>query len=208
MDKKSYRRYTDLPSLIHLLTTRELTLLDPTSWDDKNDSFFISTYKSKKRLKSVLALCFTREKETYHHWRVFSSGASGVCVNFKADALESVFRDAKGVSFEEVTYLKIEDLRNNRLAISDLPFIKRIPYEAEKESRALWTSSKEERNSLSIPIELPSITRITLSPWLHPSLKKNIVTALKRIDGCQSIPMWQSTLTENADWKSYGVNAT
>jgi len=208
MSSQNYRRYTDLPALIHLLTNRELTLLDPSSWDDKNDSFFLSTYKGKKNLKSVLALCFTRESETYHHWRVFSAGSSGACVNFNASALESTFRKARGVRFQEVTYLKVNELRIRRPTTSQLPFIKRKPYEHENEFRALWESKSEETNALGVPIELSSITRITLSPWMHPDLRKNVVAALKRIDGCRSIPMWKSTLTDNEEWKSYGASAT
>ncbi|SEA82439.1 hypothetical protein SAMN05660420_03310 [Desulfuromusa kysingii] len=208
MSSLSYRRYTDLPALIHVLTNRELTLLDPSSWDDKNDSFFLSTYKEKKKLKSVLALCFTRESETYHHWRVFSSGASGVCVHFNASELESTFSKVKDVKFKEVSYLKVDDLRNSRPKTAELPFIKRIPYKHENESRALWESKSEEVMFLNVPIDLSAIVRITLSPWLHPSLRKNVVASLKRIDGCKSIPMWRSTLTENSDWKKYGASAT
>ena len=208
MKTRSYRRYTDLPALIHLLTNRELTLLDPSYWDDKNDSFFLSTYKEKKKLKSVLALCFTRESETYHHWRVFSSGSSGACINFRAADLEDTFRKARGVRFKSIEYLKMKELRTRRPTTSQLPFIKRIPYKHENEFRAIWESKTEETFSLGIPIELSSITRITLSPWMHPSLRKNVVAALKRIDGCKSIPMCRSTLTENEDWKSYGARAT
>ncbi len=205
---KSYRRYTDLPALVHLLTNRELTLLDPSSWDDKNDSFFLSTYKENKNLSSVLALCFTRESETYHHWRVFSSGSAGACINFNATALENTFRKAKGVQFKPVEYLKVKELRKRRPTTAQLPFIKRIPYKHENEFRAIWESKTEEVFSLGIPIDLSSITRITLSPWMHPSLRKSVVAALKRIDGCKSIHMWRSTLTENEDWKSYGASAT
>ena len=48
------RRYTDLPALLHLLTEQKLTLFDPKTWDDKNDAFYISLYKEKKKLKTVL----------------------------------------------------------------------------------------------------------------------------------------------------------
>lgn len=208
MTKQSYRRYTDLPALIQMLSNRELTLLDPVSWDDKNDSFFLSTYKEKKKLQSVLALCFTQESETYHHWRVFSSGSSGICVNFRASDLEGAFRRAKDVAFKEVTYLKIDELKNKRPAVSKLPFIKRIPYKHEKEFRALWESKSSTVGALSVPFELSAITRITLSPWMHPSLRDNVVSTLKKIDGCKSIPMWRSTLIENSDWKKYGASAT
>jgi len=206
--KISYRRYTDLPSLVRILTSRELTLLDPSFWDDKNDSYFLSTYKDKNQLKSVLALCFTTESETYHHWRVFSSGASGVCINFRAIDLERTLKRVSGVSFKKVNYRKLDELRNKKPKICELPFIKRVPYKHEKEFRALWESKTQEVGYLNIPIELSSITRITLSPWMHPSLRKSVVSLLKKIDDCKSIPMWRSTLTENADWKSYGDSAT
>ena len=207
MTKQSYRRYTVLPSLIQMLTNRKLTLLDPASWDDKNDSFFLSTYKQKKKLKSVLALCFTRESETYHHWRVFSSGSSGVCVNFRASDLERAFRASKEVGFKEVTYLKIDELKNKRPTVSKLPFIKRIPYKHEKEFRALWESKSSNLSELHVPFDLSAITRITLSPWLHPSLRDSVVSNLKDIDGCESIPICRSTLIENSEWKKYGASA-
>jgi hypothetical protein len=52
------RRYTELPSLIHILRHSDLTMVDPRSWDDKNDSHFLSMYREKRDLKAVLALCF------------------------------------------------------------------------------------------------------------------------------------------------------
>ncbi|WP_431296537.1 DUF2971 domain-containing protein [Rahnella sp. PAMC 25559] len=208
MRKVSYRRYTDLPALIQILTNRKLTLLDPSFWDDKNDSYFLATYKEKKELQSVLALCFTKESETYHHWRVFSSGASGVCVNFDSEKLETAFSKAKGVKFQEVTYLALKELRDNRPTIARLPFVKRIPYKHEKEFRALWESESDKAFSLDVPIDISSITRITLSPWMHPSLRVNVVKLLKIIDGCKSIPIVRSTLIENTQWKSYGTSAT
>ncbi|MEZ5492001.1 MAG: DUF2971 domain-containing protein [Gammaproteobacteria bacterium] len=206
--KASYKRYTDIPSLVQLLTKRELTLLDPSFWDDKNDSYFLSTYKEKKQLKSVLALCFTAESETYHHWRVFSSGSSGVCVYFRGKDLERALRATSGVSFKKVRYLKLDELEGKNPRTEDLPFIKRIPYKHEKEFRALWESKSEETEHLDIPFDLSSITRITLSPWMHPNLRESVIGLLKKIEGCKSIPMWNSTLIENADWKSYGDRAT
>ena len=85
------RRYTDLPALLNMLSMRQITLLDPKTWDDRNDSFFMSLYKERKKLKTLLALCFAQTPETYHHWRVFSNGSAGVCVVFdRAALLDSV----------------------------------------------------------------------------------------------------------------------
>ena len=207
MTSKTFRRYTDLPSLIQLLSTGKLTLLDPASWDDKNDSFFLFTYKERRKLKSVLALCFTTASETYHHWRVFSSGPSGVCIHFKSAPLKSALREEK-VQFKQVKYLKVDQLRKRALTVAQLPFIKRYPFRAEEEFRALWESKTDTCGYLEVPIELSSIARITLSPWLHPNLRKNTVAAIKRIPDCRSIPIWRSTLTGNSDWQNYGKNAT
>ena len=205
--KQSYRRYTDLPSLVAMLSQGQITLLDPASWDDKNDSFFLSTYKEKKSLNSVLALCFTTASETYHHWRVFSSGPAGICIHFKPSALENAFRKQK-VQFKKVNYLKVDQLQKNPPTIPKLPFIKRFPFRAEREFRALWESKSEIRDYLAVEIDLGSITRITLSPWLHPNLRENMVALLKSIDGCKSIPVYRSTLTGDPTWQSYGRKAT
>jgi hypothetical protein len=63
------RRYPDIP-LLYLLHSQSITLLDPASWDDTNDSYFLLKYKLKKNLQSVLALCLTQTDETYHHWHI------------------------------------------------------------------------------------------------------------------------------------------
>ena len=178
----SYRRYTDLPSLIQILTNKKLTLLDPSLWDDKNDSYYLSVYKEKKSLQSVLALCFTKESETYHHWRVFSSGTSGVCINFNSKMLENAFSQIVNLQFKEVDYLTLKSQKSSPPSIAQLPFLKRIPYKHEKEYRALWESNSIKKSSYDVPIDLSSITRITLSPWMHSSLKDNIVSLLHTYD--------------------------
>jgi len=72
---------------MYLLHKRKITLLDPASWDNKNDSHYLTQYKEKRKLKSVLALCLMQSDERYHHWSVFAPGPSGVCVRFKRDEL-------------------------------------------------------------------------------------------------------------------------
>src|SRR6185437_17104819 len=83
MAEEYLRRYTQLPALLYMLSEKKLTLLDPNSWDDKNDSYFLEQYKLKRKLKTVLALCFSMAQETYHHWSVFADGSAGVCIQFK-----------------------------------------------------------------------------------------------------------------------------
>jgi hypothetical protein len=206
--ERSLRRYTELPALVHLLARKELTLLDPSSWDDKNDSFYLSLYRDKCALKSVLALCLTKGGETYHHWRVFTSGTSGVCIQFDTAALKAAVGKVKGVALEPVIYLTLQALRKKRLAKELLPFLKRKAFEHEDEVRLLWQSRSEEVRLLSIPIELSSIQRITISPWLNQNLASAIINLVKSIPGCEGLKIVRSTLISNDDWMNRGRLAT
>jgi len=42
------RRYTSVAALIDILRRREIVLLDPQNWDDRNDRYFMKLYKDKK----------------------------------------------------------------------------------------------------------------------------------------------------------------
>lgn len=203
-----WRRYTDLPSLIDILTHRRLTLLDPASWDDKNDSHFLSLYKQKLGLRSVLALCFTQVDETYHHWSVFSRGSAGVCISFDGEALIQAVTKA-GARIGSVEYLKLHELRAKKgLRAKRLPFLKRYAFEPESEIRVLWESHDQDTKSIYVPIPLSAIRRVTLSPWLPPALAPGVKELVKSIDRCKTLDIVRSTLIGNAEWKKRGETAT
>src|SRR5438094_441856 len=105
---KSLRRYTDIPALIYLLRNRSITLLDPRSWEDSNDSYYLHLYKKKRGLQSLLTLCFTQGPETYHLWRVFASGPSGVCIQFNRSKLFSAFDNYGTITSRRVHYLTLD----------------------------------------------------------------------------------------------------
>src|SRR5215470_7914619 len=183
---KYLRRYTDIPALVYMLTEKRITLLDPDTWDDKNDSYFLRLYRETNQLQSVLALCFTQHSETYHHWRVFASGASGICITFRREQLLQALRKQPGVRMGRVKYLKLPETRGSKPAIRDLPFLKRYPFEQENEFRVIF-GSRQKLTSLDIPIPLASIDRITLSPWLHPVFKEHVKNMLWKIEGCEDL---------------------
>jgi len=139
-------RYTNIPALIYLLREKKITLLDPETWDDKNDSHFLSLYRDKKSLKSVLALCFTQVSETYHHSRVFADGSSGICIRFKRAELMKAITKLPGVKVKAVDYLTLEDIKKKKLKTNDLPFLKRFPYMDEVEFRVIYESSDAYNN--------------------------------------------------------------
>ena len=200
------RRYTDLPCVIYLLRERKLTLLDPASWDDGNDSHYLALYRERRRLQSVLALCFTQAGETYHHWRVFAPGPGGVCVQFKR---ASVLRAVRGphVRSEAVRYLKLEMLRGRRLRSRELPFIKRQAFEHENEFRVIYESRKTRLSKLDLNLSLKAIASITLSPWMHPDLAAHVKETIASIEGCSGLRLSRSTLIGNDEWKRLGENS-
>jgi hypothetical protein len=205
--KEVLRRYTTLPALIYLLRERKITLLDPDSWDDKNDSHFLALYKEKASFKTVLALCFTETAETYHHWRVFANGSSGICVRFDQSKLLTAIRKQSGITADQVRYLTLKEIRKMKLKTSELPFLKRYPYEDECEFRVIYTSKSVAKSTLDIPIPLSCIDRVTLSPWVPIGLAKHIRSTVREIDGCEKLDIVRSTLISNEEWKSLGDEA-
>jgi len=201
------RRYTDLPALIYLLSKRRLTLLDPASWDDSNDYYYLSQYKKRRGLESVLALCFSQVAETYHHWRVFASGSSGVCIRFNRRKLLDALKRQAGLRAGNVTYLTLGKIEDLNPAVKDLPFLKRYAFQDEREYRVIYESRTVRVPKLEIAIPLSCISEIVLSPWLHPSLKGRVLRLLKSIEGCSSISFRQSRLIGSAQWKSFADKA-
>ena len=148
------RRYTDLPAVLHLLHERQITLLDPTTWDDTNDSHYLNIYKQKRNLATVLALCFTQAPETYHHWRIFAPGSSGVCVCFKRTILLSSVKNQPGLSHRDVRYLKMSEMREKTAKIAELTFLKRYAFHPEEEFRFVYESTTNSHRSLGLTIPL------------------------------------------------------
>ena len=203
---KYLRRYTDLPAVFYLLRQRKLTLLDPASWNDKNDSYFLELYRERKGLKSVLALCFTQATETYHHWKIFADGSSGVCVRFQRESLMKAINQNQKIIARDVRYLKIDELRKRTLRIDDLPFCKRHPYEDEREFRLIYEFDAA-RKPFDISMPLSCVDRITLSPLIASVLADEVKKTIRNIPGCNEVEVVRSTLISNEQWKSAGEDA-
>lgn len=199
----SLRRYTELAYLIDYLQTRELSLLNPALWDDRNDSYYIERFAQNKGFLSTYALCLAETSETYHHWRVFSHGSSGACIEFDKLKLISAASSVKGLLAKEVNYKKIEDLRECAPNASELPFLKRFAFSDEKEFRLFYGSKSKGSTIYRIQVPLNAIKRITLSPWLPSSVAGHVKKTLKSIEGCKSLKIYRSSLVENETWKKF-----
>jgi hypothetical protein len=112
------------------------------------------------------------------------------------------------VRAELVKYTKLEDLqRKQAIACDELPFLKRWPYGDEREFRVVYTNLSETVAAKDYPIALSSIRRITLSPWMPRVLSASVKAALRSIDGCSRLNVFQSTLVSNELWKKFTEKA-
>ena len=205
--RASLWRYTNLPSLLHILNNRHLTLLDPSTWDDSNDAYAMAQYKDKIQAKSVLAQCFSIQNDTYHHWSIFSGKDSGVRIEFDKHLLLNSLNGKKHYRAELVSYKKISDIPKYGFKTKDLPFLKRVPYEAEKEFRVIYESKNRALASKSWPIDLKWIKRVTINPWMAKPLADITKNTIKKINGCEELKVVRSTVTDNARWKKAAKNA-
>ena len=205
-NNEKLRRYTTLPILLDMLANRHITLLDPSSWEDRNDSFFLETYRTKKKLKTLLALCFTMRGETFHHWKVFAGNASGVCVRFHGDRLLDCFNGKQGVRTGKVKYILTRDLKEKPPKPIELPFLKRKQYEDEKEFRILYESHDKTFSHKTFKLDLKSIDRIILSPWLPNPVFETLKSLIPNIARDSSIRVTHTGVIDYWLWREIVKN--
>lgn len=195
-------RYTTLPIALDVLYRRQITLLTPEAWEDRNDAYFLERYREEMRFRSVLAICFSMRAETFHQWRVFSNGSEGVCIEFDRARLLASIQDQEGFRIGEVSYPLIRELREKRPELEKWPFLKRRPFKDEAEFRIVFESKTEHLRSRSVDIDLRAVRRVTLSPWLPEPVATSVTAIIRGIQGCAKLPVNRSSLVDNAGWKS------
>lgn len=200
-------RYTTLPVLIDMIAEKRLTLISPEKWEDRNDAHFIEVFRQKKNFKSVLGICFSSTRETFHHWKVYASGMSGVCIEFDKDKIIRAIKGLANVLYGEVSYKLIHEAQANRPNIDNLPFLKRKPFKDENEFRIIYWNDKSRISSYDIPIELRFINKVTLSPFMPETLKKSLKSAIWNIQKSNALRIIHSTLLDNDEWKKIADEA-
>lgn len=204
---KLLRRYTDLPALLHLLKTKRLTLLDPSFWDDKNDAFYLQTYKTKKQLAAVLAICLTESPETYHHWKVFAGSSSGICIRFNKKSLLKEIEQHVGVRHDAIVYKTLEELRGSPPSIDELPFLKRYAFRDEGEYRIIYTAKHASLKFRRLAFNLSSIVELVINPWMPKALVASVKETVRNIDGCEDLKIFQTNINESTEWKQIAQNS-
>lgn len=210
-------RYTTLPVLFDTLVKKRITLINPEKWEDRNDAYFIDTFRRKKKYKTVLGICFSRVRETYHHWKIYAPGIAGVCIEFNKAKIIRAIKGRKNIRGRAVKYEWIKDAQSIK-DINMLPFIKRKPFKDEQEFRIVYWNKSQIETSYDITIDIDFINKITLSPFLPESLIDSVKNALWNMDGPEpgALPRggnsWASkfidtsTLLENNKWKEIADN--
>lgn len=201
--RTEFRKYTSLAVAIDILQNRQIALLKTSTWDDKNDAHFMAEYKNIMAATNVFASCFAEVKETYHHWRIFSHGTDGVCVEFHKERLLATFEGDARIRKGPVIYKWIDDLRQREhIDPEELPFLKRKPFEPEAEFRVVYVDRGTEEPSAIYELDLKAVKRITLSPWMPASLRGAVAKTLRSIEGCKNLKISRSTLVGNNEWQS------
>jgi len=105
----------------------------------------------------VYALCLTAAAETYHHWKVFTHGPAGVCIEFKKDALQQSVGKFEGLKANSVIYKKSGEMRGKQPDVEQLPFLKREAFRDENEFRLVYAAGEDKATPcrVSVPL-LPS----------------------------------------------------
>lgn len=188
-----------------MLRRKELTLLDPQNWDDRNDRYFMALYKEHCKMESMYAACFTQSKETYHHWRVFSGANHGACIEIRKPEFEVLIDGSPGFRKGEVEYLKIDEIEKlGPKDIERLPFLKRWGFEPEEEYRVMTMSDQPQAPVSGLPIDLAIIKRIYINPWIPDSHFHSIKATLEEIEDCGHIEITRSRLIDFQRWKNAG----
>lgn len=203
--KKYIRRYTSIAAVIDTLRRKEMALLDPQNWDDRNDRYFMNLYKEYRRINGLYGLCACMATETYHHWRVFAGRDGGACIELQRAPLEKALASTAGFRFGEVEYLLLKQMRQLGRADADrLPFTKRRGFSDEKEYRVIAERDEPQQSSYAIGIKLGWINQITINPWLPEPISQSVVAILKALPGCGDLPIRKSRLIDSSSWKREG----
>ncbi|MDE9494885.1 DUF2971 domain-containing protein [Xenorhabdus bovienii] len=186
-----------------MLTKKQLTLLDPATWDDRNDSYYLNLYTKKKNLERTLALCLSEKNETYHHWRVFTSKENGVCIVFDRKKLEAHLDMQKNIIHGSVKYMLLSKMKKGGMTVDDMPFLKRHAFADESEYRIIYPSCTDV-GFKHIYMPLTTIRRISINPWAPVAFFNVIKATIRNISGCEEIKVKKSSLIDNKEWRRIG----
>lgn len=198
---KFLNRFTSLPVALDVLSERRLALLSPETWEDRNDAYFLEKYRAEKNLRTLLAVCFSRGRETFHHWRVFAGGTAGVCIEFDGPSLLAAIKGKSEFRSGPVEYRWVRQVTQTKPRLRTWPFLKRKPFEDEREFRIIYESETRRLLVKHIACGIDCVRKVTLSPWLAEPVAESVIKTIRGIRGCQDLKVNRSSLIENSSWR-------
>lgn len=184
-----YKHYTKLENLEKILRGGKLKFSSPRNWRDKNDQCSVLRYQELMHMTNdVLVLCLCDGEGSIYHWNDFGMiGEENIhCWNLgqltcsieinKQKFIEHITseqRISKITLPHSVLYKSFQD----PISIDELPYVKRLEYQTEKEVRILYTGID---SSYYLPLPFDCIERIGVgdcSQRLFKKARKRIVNA-------------------------------
>jgi hypothetical protein len=192
------RHYTSLEGLYNILDSQTLRFGYPQEWLDKNDAAVLRAFCKKKGVAQARVICLATDIELVHHWNTYAP--EGCRIEFKKNKfIEEI--NKHGFLCNSVNYYPSEKLTKEFLqekTADELPFIKRRPYECEKEYRIIWCGKAAE-HAPEINIK-DCIDSITLSPKIPSSKVEAIKYVLETKYHIKTIK--RSRLLHSDEWIS------
>jgi hypothetical protein len=179
---RKLKRYTNLPVLLHLLQTRTLTALNPSTWPDQNDTTYLRRYKAARpQVKGLFVLCMTEAADTFHHWNVYANGPSGVKIEFDPEGFQTWLKNTKvSTRLERVQYKRLDEIEDAARDQNSLPFLKRKAFRDENEIRLLVEDMQCDGPAYSLlEFDVSIIRKISLSPWLPIALEEAVISSIR-----------------------------
>lgn len=142
--------------------------------------------------------------ERYHHWKIFSSGIEGICLELKRGPLELSLPAHQAFSgpVDYETLASVEKL--TELDALRLPFLKRQGFSDEREWRIIAHRNDPHVTACHVPIDRSWIHRVILNPWMPDTLASTVRAVIKSQPGCEKISVVSSHLTNSKRWKAAG----
>ncbi len=198
-DFKVLNRFTTLPFLLDMLRRKKLTLLNPAFWEDFNDRETIEIYRKRVNAESIYALCLSYDDDNIHHWNAFASGTSGVCIRFSPNRLLGQL-SLQGIKHDKAEYVRVRDLADFNYSLEKLPFVKREPFEAEKEYRLIVTSNQPQQGTYEVDIDINFIRQVTFSSKLPETVFEATKAMIREFFPDFQGKIYHSTLYKNERW--------
>jgi hypothetical protein len=198
---KYLRRYVTLDVGLAYLETNEIPFRSYIGWDDRSEESALKAYEHARGLneKSLGVVCFTQAVETHHHWSIYAK--EGLCFVLKTEAITEQIK-AKNLIGRAVDYIRIDQLSNYSEPDS-WPFLKRLPFQDEREFRVI-----SEHDDIALDLTSDMIDRIYISPWICDSSINKVKDDIRNVCAVDDdkVSVYGTTLLSNSKWVRFFNN--